>query len=489
MITTFLKLEKKQFFRSSYWQKSIVLNIVLVLFALYFVVSFSFLGFFAFQIINKVAPEQDPLHIVNKVLLLVFFGDLIFRYLMQKLPVMNIKPFLYIPIKKNILVHYVLIKSTVSFFNIITLFFFVPFSIQLLLKEYNTASVLGWLFAIVCIILSINFVNFLINKNNKAFAGIAGALGVLVLLNHFEILPVTVYSEIIFNSVFDNPLYALLFIPILILIYRANVKNLSQKVYLDDAVNAKVKEVNSVDLSWTDRLGDLAPFLKNDIRLIWRNKRPRTVFLLAFAFVFYGLLFFTDDTYKNNMSVMLIFAAIFVTGGFVINFGQFIPSWDSAHYKMLMSQNIRYRKYLESKWLLMVVTTVVLYFLSIPYLYFGIDTFLMVTAGAIYNIGFNSLFLLYAGSFNRKHIDLNKSGFGNTQGTSATQFIIVLPLLVLPMLLFWAFNSLLGFNAGVIAIAVAGTLSLLLKKYCMDFIVNKYISDKYATLHAFGQST
>ena len=66
----------------------------------------------------------------------------------------------------------------------------------------------------------------------------------------------------------------------------------------------------------------------------------------------------------------------------------------------------------------MVSMTALLYLLSFPYLYFGTEIFLMITAGAIFNIGFNSLFLLYAGSFNRKRIDLTKGGFGNTQGSS-----------------------------------------------------------------------
>ncbi len=487
MIATFLRLQRKQFFRSSYWQKSIALNIVLVLFALYFVVSFAALGFFAFPILNKLYPGQDPLVLVNQLLLFVFFGDLVFRYLMQKLPVMNIKPLLHLPIKKSILVHYVLLKSTVSFFNIMTLFFFIPFSFQLVANNYAASGVLGWLFTIVGVILCINFINFLINKSPKALTIIGSLLAVLIGLYYFKILPVGEFSALLFNGLVENPIYGLLSIPVVVFLYRMNAKTLREKVYLDDAVNTAIKEVNSADLSWTDRLGDLAPFLKNDIRLIWRNKRPKTVFLMAFAFVFYGLIFFTNDVYQEKMTSMLIFAAIFVTGGFVINFGQFIPAWDSAYYKMLMSQNIRYKKYLESKWLLMTVTTVVLYFLSIPYLYFGIDTFLMITAGAIYNIGFNSLFLLYAGSFNRKHIDLNKSGFGNTQGTSATQFIIVLPLLGFPMLLFWGCSALFGFTTGIAMIALVGILALVLKKYCMNFIVSKYISDKYAAIHAFGQ--
>jgi hypothetical protein len=152
-----------------------------------------------------------------------------------------------------------------------------------------------------------------------------------------------------------------------------------------------------------------------------------------------------------------------------------------------MSQSFRYRKFLDSKWFLMVTMTSILYFLSIPYLYFGIDIFLMITAGAIFNIGFNSLFLLYAGSFNRKRIDLTKGGFGNTQGTSATQFVIIVPLMLFPMLLFWFFNHFVGPNAGYIAVASIGVLSLLVKNYAMNFIEKKYIKDKYIMINAFGK--
>ena len=69
---------------------------------------------------------------------------------------------------------------------------------------------------------------------------------------------------------------------------------------------------------------------------------------MSFLFLFYGLIFFTQETYQE-MPAMLMFAALFVTGGFTLNYGQFIPAWDSAHYKMLMSQSFKYRKFLESK--------------------------------------------------------------------------------------------------------------------------------------------
>lgn len=486
MISHFLKLEWKQFIRSASFGKSLGLKILMGFFALYFILSFLTIGIGGYFILKKIFPESDPLQIVNSYLLFAILGDLIFRYLMQKLPIMNIKPMLTLQIKKSTLVHYVLGKSSFSFFNILGLFFYIPFALVLIKEGYNVAGVLGWLLTMILIIQSANFLNFIINKNNIAFAILSLILISLIGLQKFDIVDVVGFGGHLFDVIYANPIYSLFGVVLLILLYQLNYKQLHGQIYLDAAVSVKVEEVNTSDLTWANKLGDVAPFIKNDIRLIWRNKRTKTVFLMSFLFLFYGLIFFTQETYQE-MPAMLMFAALFVTGGFTLNYGQFIPAWDSAHYKMLMSQGFKYRKFLESKWVLMVAMTTILYVLSFPYLYFGTDIFLIITAGAVFNIGFNSLFLLYSGSFNRKKIDLTKSGFGNTQGTSATQFLIIVPLMLLPMLLFWIFNKFVGHNAGFIVVATLGIISLLLKNYALNFIEKKYIKDKYAMINAFGK--
>lgn len=486
MISHFLKLEWKQFIRSASFGKSLGLKILMGFVAIYFILSFLTIGIGGYFILKKIFPESDPLQIVNSYLLFAILGDLIFRYLMQKLPIMNIKPMLTLQIKKSTLVHYVLGKSSFSFFNIYGLFFYIPFALVLIKEGYNVAGVLGWLLTMILIIQSANFLNFIINKNNIAFAILTLILISLIGLQKFDIVDVVGFGGHIFDVIYANPIYSLFGVVVLISLYQLNYKQLHGQVYLDAAVSVKVEEVNTSDLTWANKLGDVAPFIKNDIRLIWRNKRTKTVFLMSFLFLFYGLFFFTQETYREKPA-MLMFAALFVTGGFTLNYGQFIPAWDSAHYKMLMSQSFKYRKFLESKWVLMVAMTTILYVLSLPCLYFGTDIFLIITAGAVFNIGFNSLFLLYSGSFNRKKIDLTKSGFGNTQGTSATQFLIIVPLMLFPMLLFWGFNKFVGHNTGFIVVATVGIISLLLKKYAMNFIEKKYIKDKYAMINAFGK--
>ena len=487
MISQFLKLEWKQYFRSSYWQKGLALKIIMGFFALYMMVTFLALGIGSFFIIRKTMPDSDPLQVVNSFLLFAVIGDLIFRYLMQKLPVMNIKPMLILPIRKSKLIHYVLGKSSFSAFNIFGLFFYIPFAVVLIGQDYGTSGVLGWLFSMLLLIQCANFLNFIINKNNIAFWLLASVLIGTIALQYFNLYDVTALSQSIFDGIVANPIYTVIPLGLLAILYPINYRILKSQLYLDEAVKVKVKEANTSELAWANKFGDMAPFIKNEIRLIWRNKRTKTVFLMSFLFVMYGLIFFTNPMYEEKMPSFLIFASLFVTGGFVLNYGQFIPAWESSYYKMLMSQNISYRKYLESKWFLMTIMTTILFVLATPYIYFGMDTYLMIAAGALFNIGFNTLVLLYAGSFNRKQIDLNASGFGNTQGTSAKQFIIIIPVMGFPVLIFYVFSLLFNFNGGLIAIAAVGLIGLLTKNYFMNLIAKKYVKDKYAAIHAFNQ--
>ena len=58
MIKHFLNLEWKQYFRSAYWQKSILMNVLLVFFALYMMGIFLMLGFLMVEILDEAG--QDP---------------------------------------------------------------------------------------------------------------------------------------------------------------------------------------------------------------------------------------------------------------------------------------------------------------------------------------------------------------------------------------------------------------------------------------------
>ncbi|SDS44272.1 DUF5687 family protein [Winogradskyella sediminis] len=490
MIKHFLNLEWKQYFRSSYWQKNIAINIFMVFFALYFIAVFLGLGIGLFFLLKETFPDQDPFVIANSYLFYWIIGDLLMRFFLQKLPVMSVKPLLTLPIKRSTVVNYVLGKSALSFFNFLPLFAIIPFSIVLINQDYDTAMVLTWMLAMIITVLIINFLNFIIEafsaESELSFLPIMVVVSVLFGLNYFEVLPMTSLIGSGFLGIANHPIFILIPIAILIGCYVFNYKTLIKKLYLDSSLKSKVAEVNASDLSWTERFGDIAPFMKLDLKLIWRNKRTKSMTFLLLIGVLYGLFFYPQPMYRE-MTFMSAFIGIFSTGFFLINFGQFIPAWDSGYYKLLMSQNIKYEQYLRSKFILMVISVVLLFVLGIPYVYFGYKILIAHFAAAIYNIGVNTHVILWGGSYNRKKIELDKKAAFNYQGTGAVQWLIGIPLMLVPMGLFGLVNWLAGFAAAIALLIVLGVLGIVFHKKLMKGITQKYLNSKYKMIDAFSQ--
>lgn len=491
MFKHFLNLELKAFLRSASVGKSIALKVFLGFVALYFLLSFLVLGFALYPLLLESFPKQKPIEIVNNAVIFWLAIELIFRFFMQSLPVMNIKPLLILPIKREKVIHYVLLKSVLSIYNLFPLLVILPFGITTIIEgNVGAVPVLVWMFTLYILVLCVNYANFLIKKkfadNIKAFLVFALLGGTFVALEYFEIFKISSFTGTILNSLLLNPF--LILAPLLILagLYFWNYKYLKSNFYLDNSLKSKIQEAKTTDLSWTKRFGEIAPFLQLDLKLIWRNKRPRTTVFMSFIFLLYGLMIYTNPRH-NEISFIHIPIGLLMSGIFMVNFGQFIPSWDSGYFGMMMSQNIPFRKYLDSKVGLMSFSVVVLALLTTPYAYFGWNVLGANLACAVYNLGINIPVLMFAGSFNKKRIDLEKTPFMNYQGTGASQWIVGLPLFLIPGLIFFIFSELFNAETAIITIATIGIIGLLFRNLLMNFITKGYQTRKYATLNGFKQ--
>lgn len=490
MLKLFLTLEWRSFLRSASFGKTLGLKIVMGFFALYFVVMFLSLGISAFFILKKSFPDQDPLTVANNYLFYWFLADLIMRFFFQKLPVMAVKPLLTVPIKRHKIVNYVLSKSAVSFFNFLPLFAVIPFGVTLMFNGYHGGGVVVWMFAILCLTLIVNFLNFIVEslsaKNELSALPLVLICGVLYALDYFQIFSFSNLFGKGFLALYQSPVFIILPILVLGALYLVNFKMLRQKLFLDSGLKTKEEEVKVANLEWTNYFGDMAPFMQLDLKLIWRNKRTKSSVWMLLVGLLYGLFFYTNKTYLD-MPWFYIFIGVFSTGSFLMNFGQFVPAWDSTYYKLLMSQNIKYEQYLKSKFTLMALSVIVLFVLGIPYVYFGWKILLAHFAAAIYNIGVNTHVMLYGGSFNRKKIDLNQKAAFNYQGTGAMQWLIGIPLLVVPMVIFGVLYYFLNFEYACAIIAGLGIVGVVLHDKLLPVITAKYLSSKHEMIQAFEQ--
>ena len=244
--------------------------------------------------------------------------------------------------------------------------------------------------------------------------------------------------------------------------------------------------VQNLDLPFLNRFGKLSIFLRNDIRLIVRNVRTRQVSFMSVMFLFYGLIFGTQDVYLD-MPAILVFAGLFVTGGFLMTFGQNIPAWDSEYYPLLMSQNLSYREYLLSKWWLMVVVTALSAVLAFPYLWLSTQMYGIILAGAVFNMGVGSLLNLYSGVYNQTRMLLNvkAKAFENTKAFSLVQFVFVIPKILVPMGLFYAGYRLISFEGGLAVLAGTGILGFVFREPLLNALAKLFMQQKYKALAAF----
>ena len=378
-----------------------------------------------------------------------------------------------------------------SFFNIVHLFFFIPFTIVLLVNDYDLLSIILWFVSMMSLVYTNNFLNILLNNKDYLFIIFIAVLFTLGIAQYYDYFDVTTYAVVFFQNLFETPYLFLL--PFLGCIGLCSItfKFFKNNLYLDTGLATKHAVAKTEQFIWLDQFGTLGTFLKNDIRLIKRNKRSKTTVVMSVLFLFYGLLFFSGGIEAYNSPMWHVFAGIFVTGGFLFTFGQFVPSWDSAYYQLMMTQNISYKEYLSSKWWLMVIATCISTILASMYIYFGFDIYLIIVAGAIYNIGVNSHLVLLGGAYVKTPVDLNsgKGAFGDKKAFNIKTMLITLPKLLLPMILYALGYYLISPMAGVIFVVVAGIIGFAFRNKVFSLIEKIYKKEKYETVAAYKQKS
>lgn len=442
------------------------------------------MGVGAFYVLKEM--KLEPLQTVNKFLIYYFLSDLMIRLLLQSIPVLNIKPLLVLPLKKTTIVHFSLGKTVLSFFNWIHALFFIPFSVVLILNGYDVVEIIFWHLGVMSIIYINNFLNIILSNIDKLFGLFLILIVVLGGAQYYQLFDITLFTAPFFQSFYD--IDGLFLIPILVLIglHIFTFKYFEKNLYLDAGLSEKQDEASTENLTWLNQFGTLGTFLKNDIKLIKRNKRSKTTIVMSVIFLFYGLIFFGN---AHQPPAMQIFAGIFVSGGFLFVFGQFVPSWDSSYYQLMMTQNIPYRGYITAKWWLIVIVTFISTILASFYLFYGWEVYLTIVVGAIYNIGVNSHLVLLGGAFTKTPIDLSNAGgaFGDKKAFNVNSMLLSLPKIFLPLLLYWLGLRFADKTVALSLVAGVGVLGFIFKEKVFSLIEKRYKIEKYSTISAYKQ--
>ncbi len=490
MISIFLNHQWKDFWRSRNKGGSIAANILLGFFMLYFLVAAIGIGFGMPFLIGKAFPGKNVNEIFNGFILYYFLFDLAIRTQMQELPTLSIVPYLHLNISRKTIVNFLNVKSLFSFFNFLPLFIFLPFSI---IKIGTTLGALAALAYIVSILSLTVFNNYLVlylkrkSINNIAYFGaIIGFVAVFGALDYYQVVSIRDFSNQIFVAVASYPFLALAFTLAAIFIFMLNAKYLKDNLYTEELSTKDEKKV-STDYAFLNRFGKVGELAALELKLILRHKRSRGSIFMGLAFLVYGLIFYKEPIIAKNEFGKLIFAAVFMTGISIISYGQFMFAWQSTHFDGLLANKINFKNFIKAKFLLFTISCTFITLLASFYGFMSYKLLLLHLAAYLYNIGFATVIVLYFATMNYKRLDITKSASFNWQGVGATQWILGLPFILLPIFIYLPFGLLDKPYWGLFAIGLFGLITLLMRNYWISLLVKRFEKQRYKIAEGFRE--
>lgn len=488
MIKTLISHSFKQQYRSPVWAKNLVANIFLgfagVILSIYVLI----LGVFLSEIIDALAPDSDHIQLLNGLIIYYFAVEFFMRFFLQNVPVLAIEPYLHLPMPKKKIVHFMLRKSQMSVFNLLSILLFTPFAFREILPEHGALAAFTWLATIIGLAFTIHFLTILfkkkLNEHPNLLLVIAGLLLVIGGLDYYSFLSLSNLSSGIFRAVLQQPAFAAIPIALWFVSYRANYTFLVNNTYPEEISTKKKKSKISGEFAFLKRYGRIGEMIALELKLILRHKRPKSALMISVFLLFYGLIFYPEEQYQQ-MNWIFLFVGIFITGIFFLQYGQFLLSWESGYFDFVLTRKVKFKQYFESKYYMFVATSTLSFVLSLAYGYFGAQIIFINLAAYLFNIGVNVFLVMRIALFNPKKIDLSKRAAFNYEGVGAAQFLIALPVMFLPYV-FYAPFLLLGIGEyGLLLLGVIGLVGFLLRDKWLDFITNHFIKNRHKIAAGF----
>lgn len=490
MFFKFLSHQITEFWRGRNKAGGIVARIVMMLLFLYLFLVAIGVGFFMKEVIARVFPGNEPIEIFNGFILYYFMFDFLMRIQLQELPTLSIQPYLTLNIRKRSIINFLNAKTLFSFFNFAPLFIFLPFCFTEVVFIMGSVSALALGASIVSLALFNNFFALWLKRKSgtSAWFLLSGVIIVLGLgaLDYFGIISVTSLSNAIFSTLLAYPYLAIIFVLMAAFAYWLNSNFLAKNLYVEE-LSVKEEEKVATDYPFFDRFGQVGHLAANEFKLILRNKRSKSAITMSFVFVLYGLFFYKPSLLENNQFSFMLFAAIFMTGIFQIVYGQFMFAWQSSHFDGLMANKINYTDFIRAKFLLFTLAASAVTMITLFYGFMSWKLILMHVSVYLYNIGFGSVIVLYFANYNKKRLDLSKGGNFNWQGVGATQWILGIPLIVLPFLIYLPFGIQNQPFWGLIAIGVFGLITLAMRELWIKWLTNLFIKQRYNIAEGFRE--
>ncbi len=475
------------FRRSHHFERSLGTKFILAFVALTLMMYMLALGIALPGLLNHFFPEQTVVDSFLSLLILIYAGDFMLRFFMQKVPAQQVQAYLHLPVNRNKLTNVMLTKSWFSIYNVYLFPMLVPFFMRTLLAGGEVRAF--WLLLAGCFLLgSINHALIILLKTRSSNTWY---LPILLILAGALLSAGFFFSRDLFFSVSEligksflhgNPWVFILSIALIIGFQIISSKSLITSLYrLNEGAASKKAAASSRIEAFFQKIPEYGRYLVLEWRLLNRNKRASRGFrqwplMLVFVpfFIYYG----RDDLLHNYMIFFLMFA-----GGYGFFHLQYAYSWESRFFDFIASKKMDMQKMIVSRYYFYLFLAILQTIILSPVLYvIRPDAVLPFIAMMLYVTGPVFALLLYMGISYSTRIDPDKKAFFNTEGISGVQFLFIIlvmlsyiPFTIIAFILPFDFLLSLSVILGITGLFVILTNRLWVKRIAQKFMRRKYI--------------
>ncbi len=479
----------------SFWRgrnsgKSIGMQIFMGIIILYLMAVSLIAGLAMPELIEKAAKGKDVVTIFLRLILYYFAIDIVMRFMLQELPTLVIQPYLTKNIRRIQLVRFLNLRSLFYFLNVIPLFLFLPFAFTRIAPHYGQWAAVSFVITIIALIVFNHFlILYLKRKTILNNWWLVGFFVVVVAIGFFEYkgwISISTFSATMFLKLLQSPWMVVVPLTMAVMAFINNNRYLYKNLYVEEMVKSGGKK-SSAEYTWLNRFGEEGELMSLDFKLILRNKRARSVLMISVLLLFYGFLFYKKPAIDSNQFGILLIGAIFITGVFIINYGNFLFAWQSSHFDGLLTGRLKLRTYIRSKLMLFLVVSTISFIVTCFYGLISWKLLVIQLAAYLFNIGVISVMSVYLATFNYKRLELDKAASFNYQGTGFTHWIYAFLILLLPFAIYYPFSIMFNPWAGIAALGIIGLASLLLRDWWTDILVKQFSKRKYLILEGFRE--
>jgi hypothetical protein len=435
---------------------------------------------------------RESYQVLNSGLVFILVIDFMIRFPFQQIPTQEVKPYLLMPVRKQRVIDFLLVRSGLDLFNLFWFFFFVPFACIALFRFYGVFGIVAYLIGIWLLIIVNNYwfllCRTLMNEHiawlllpAALYGGIAAALFVP---KHSIVGDLCI--DLGDGYIHGNILFYLATLAVIAVLWFINSRLMGSLVY---------KEINKVDdikirhlsqYSFLERFGLLGEFMRLELRLLFRNRVPkiqmRTILALVIAFaLIQSFTSIYNDPFMKLFITMYAFCAVGMT------MLMQIMSFEGNYIDGLMVRKECILTVLKAKYILSCLYMVVPLVILIPTMVTGKVTVLFVFSMACFSMGVVYFMLFQLVVYNTNTIPLNMK-VGQRQSSSSMQKVMAFAVFIVPMALYWLLEMLCGKTVGDLILLFMGIVFILLSNVWLKNVYQRFMKRRYKNMDELRSS-